>query len=114
MPGSQRMKTSAQIVQTSFKVRIPWADYERRCQQVAEHIAAVPGLIWKGWVVSEARSEAGGVYLFESKESSEAFLEGPIVSMLENDPAFEELRIKTFDVLEEPSLVTGFRIPAQV
>jgi hypothetical protein len=30
----------------------------------ARAIAAVPGLIWKVWILDEAASELGGVYLF--------------------------------------------------
>jgi hypothetical protein len=106
------MTTNAQIIQSSFKLRISSADYEQICRQVAEHIAEVPGLVWKAWILNEARQEAGGVYLFESKEAADAFLEGPVISQLENNPSFADVRIKTFDLLTEPSAVTGLCVAA--
>lgn len=105
------MSTSAWIAETSFKVRIPWSEYERLCGQAAEQISTIPGLVWKAWVMSEARQEAGGVYLFENKEALDEFLGGPIVSYLENNPAFEDVQIKTFKVMERLSMMTRFSVP---
>jgi len=102
------MKMNAQVIQTSFKVRISWPDYERHCQHVAEHIAAVPGLLWKAWIINEARKEGGGIYLFESVAAADSFLNGPIVSQIETNPAFEDVRIRSYDLLDEPSAVTRF------
>jgi len=102
------MKMNAQVIQTSFKVRIAWPDYERLCQKVAEHIAAVPGLLWKAWIINEARKEGGGIYLFENAAAADSFLDSPIVSQLEANPAFEDVRIKSYNLLDEPSTVTRF------
>jgi hypothetical protein len=96
------------MVLTHFKLAIPQADYKCLCEQIAGQIAAVPGLVWKAWVFNEARNEAGGIYLFESANAVEAFLDGPIVTDLENHPALTDLRVKTFDVLDVPSKVTRF------
>src|SRR5687768_9002038 len=102
------MKTNAWIVETNLKVRISWSEYERLCQNIAEYIAAIPGLVWKVWVGSKARQEAGGVYLFQSRESMDAFLGSPFISQLESNPAFEDVQIKTFEVMEGLSAVTRF------
>ena len=99
---------NAQVIQTSFKVRIAWPEYERICQKVAEHIAAIPGLVWKAWVINEVRKEGGGIYLFESAAAADSFLNGPIVSQLETNSAFEDVRIKSYDLLDAPSAVTRF------
>jgi hypothetical protein len=106
------MKMSPQVVHTSFKVRISWPDFEHGCRDVAHHIANVPGLVWKAWIVNASRGEAGGVYLFESVEATDAFLNGPLVAQLEQNPAFEEVRIRRYDLLEEPSAMTRFAVPA--
>ena len=102
------------MVLTHFKLAVPHGDYKRQCDQVAEQIASVPGLVWKAWVFNEARNEAGGIYLFESANAVEAFLAGPIVTHLENHPALTDVRIKTFDVLDSPSKVTRFYSPEAV
>ena len=39
----------------------------------ARAIAAVPGLIWKVWVLDEVASELGGVYLFAGHGSKAQF-----------------------------------------
>ena len=98
---------------TSFKLRISRAEYEPLCQEVAAQIASVPGLLWKAWIFHDGRNEAGGVYLFQSEAALEAFVSGPIISQLENHPAFEAVRIKTFDVMEEPSALTHFDVSGQ-
>jgi hypothetical protein len=100
------------ILQTSFKVRIPRDDYETLCAQIARQIAAVPGLLWKAWVFDETRSEAGGVYLFESKHALRAFVDGPIIANLRTNPAFENVKLRTLELLGMPSVITRFPVPA--
>ncbi len=102
------MNSEARLVCTNFRVKIAWPDYERLCVEVAEQIAAIPGLIWKAWVVNETRQEGGGIYLFDSEETAANFLQGPIIAHLENHPAFEDVRIKSLSLLAEPSRLTYF------
>lgn len=52
----------------------------------AKAIAAVPGLIWKVWVLDEAAAELGGVYLFASRGHAQAYVDGPILEHLRRDP----------------------------
>ena len=99
---------NASILQTSFKVRIPRDDYEEFCEDIARQIAVVPGLLWKAWVFNETRHEAGGMYLFENKCALGAFVEGPIVAQLKSNPAFEDIRLSTLELLESPSAITRF------
>ncbi|MFV0433813.1 MAG: monooxygenase [Leucobacter sp.] len=42
---------------------------------LAEHIANEEGLRWKVWTESEARSVAGGVYLFETEADANRYVE---------------------------------------
>ena len=101
---------NASILQTSFKVRIPRDAYEELCEEIAQQIACVPGLLWKAWVFNEARNEAGGMYLFESKCALRAFVDGPIVAQLKSNPAFGDVRLSTLELLETPSAVTRFPV----
>jgi hypothetical protein len=52
----------------------------------AQAIAALPGLIWKVWILDEAASELGGVYLFASRAQAQAYVDGPILEHLRHDP----------------------------
>jgi hypothetical protein len=52
----------------------------------ARAIAAVPGLIWKVWILDEAAAELGGVYLFASRAQAQAYVDGPILEHLRHDP----------------------------
>jgi hypothetical protein len=62
----------------------------------------VPGLISNAWIFNESRSECGGIYLFESREAMRAFVDGPIIANVRNNPALEHLTLRTLDVLENP------------
>jgi putative monooxygenase ydhR len=69
-------------------------------------IAQVPGLRWKIWLVNEAESHGGGIYLFDDEGSARAYLNGPIVAALKSSPVLSELTVNSFSVLEEPTAVT--------
>jgi hypothetical protein len=63
----------------------------------ARAIAAVPGLIWKVWVVDEAASELGGVYLFASRAEAQAYVEGPILEHLRHAPNVVRVETRLWD-----------------
>ena len=73
---------------------------------LAEAIAAVDGVRWKVWIIDEAGSEAGGVYLFEDDAKLKAYLEGPIVAQVASHPALSDFVIKQFDVMPDQTAVT--------
>ena len=51
--------------------------------------------------MNENSQEAGGIYLFENDNSLQAFLDGPIVASLRENPELTRLSIKPFNVLEK-------------
>jgi hypothetical protein len=73
---------------------------------LAEPIAAVDGLRWKVWLMNEAESEAGGIYLFDDAASVQAYLEGSIVAQVTSHPALSEFSVKQFDVMDGVTAVT--------
>lgn len=95
-----------QILQVNAKFSIPRADLATAWLGAAQPIADTPGLVWKVWLMNETESEAGGIYLFESKDAVEAYLAGPIVAALKASPVISNISAKVFDVLEEHSAVT--------
>ena len=66
----------------------------------------VPGLLWKVWILDEERGRGGGVYLFADRVAATAYLEGPIVSRLRENPAVADVEVSLFDVLDGPSVIT--------
>src|SRR5690554_3223261 len=97
---------SQKILQINFNFSVPAADLAKAFAPLAQPIADSPGLRWKIWLLNEAESECGGHYLFEDPDSLRDYVAGPIISGVKTNPALSNLSIKTFDVLEEPSLVT--------
>src|SRR5262245_16651506 len=71
---------SAKILQINYKLTGPRVEYESENLPYAQPIADIPGLRWKVWIINEAQSEAGGIYLFESDAAVQAFVDGPIIA----------------------------------
>jgi len=94
---------SAKILQINFKLIGSRAEYEKENLPYGQPIADVPGLCWKVWIINEAQSETGGIYLFESDDAVQAFMDGPIIAEMKSDPT---LSIKTFDVIDELTAIT--------
>ncbi len=63
----------------------------------ARAIASVPGLIWKVWILEEAASELGGVYLFASRAEAQAYVDGPILEHLRHDPRVVRVEHRIWD-----------------
>jgi len=94
------------ILQINFKFNMSERDYERALAPLAGDIAAVPGLLWKVWLMNEEEGEAGGIYLFKDGASLEAYLNGPIVAGVCAHPALSGFSVKRFDVMEDLTAVT--------
>lgn len=91
------------LVQINYAFSGPRAAFEEENLPYAEPIAATPGLRWKIWIINEEQEEAGGIYLFDDEAAVQAFLAGPIIAEMKDDPT---LSIKVFDVMEEHTAVT--------
>jgi hypothetical protein len=94
---------SAKILQINYKLNGPRAEYEKENLPYAQPIADIPGLRWKVWIINEAQSEAGGIYLFDDDAAVQAFVDGPIIAEMKGDPT---LSIKAFDVIVELTSIT--------
>jgi Putative mono-oxygenase ydhR len=91
------------ILQINYKLNGPRAEYERENLPYAQPIADLPGLRWKVWIINEAQSEAGGIYLFDTASAAQDFLDGPIIAEMKGDPT---LSIKAFDVIADLTATT--------
>ena len=94
---------SGKILQINYKLSGPRAEYEKENLPYAQPIADIPGLRWKVWIINEAQSEAGGIYLFADDAAARSFVDGPIIAEMKDDPT---LSIKAFDVIAELTTIT--------
>ena len=97
---------SQKILQINFKFNVPRTDYEQAVTPLAQPVSEVPGMLWKVWLMNEAESEAGGIYLFDEGASLQNYLDGPIVAGIVSHPALSEFSVKVFDVLGSLSKIT--------
>jgi hypothetical protein len=97
---------AAHIVQINFKYDLTRSEYEQAADQLAGFFAELSGLRWKVWILNEAESEAGGVYLFEDQDSMQSFLTGPLAAQVQGHPALRDFSVKTFEVMAGPTATT--------
>ena len=97
---------SSRILQINFKYSVSGDDYKQAVAPLAADIAAVTGLRWKVWIINEADSEAGGIYLFDDEASVQAYLEGPIVAGVVSNPVLSDFSVKQFEAMEDVSVIT--------
>ncbi len=95
-----------QILQINFNFSGSANDLGKEFAPFAEPIARVPGLLWKVWLMDEARKESGGIYLFEDPASAQRYLEGEIISAVKQHPKLSNISAKTFGIIEPFSRVT--------
>ncbi len=97
---------SKKLLQLNFKFSVTGDEYTQAVSPLAEKYAAVPGLRWKVWIINEAESEAGGIYLFDNETSLNALMESPLTKQVTSHPALSDFNVKIFDVMDEITAVT--------
>jgi hypothetical protein len=95
------------ILQITFNLNVPVAEYQKMVDSIARAFVDVPGLRWKVWLLNPAAQEAGGVYLFDSQESLEAYLNGPLVAKLRGLTSIRTISMKQFEVMAEATALTS-------
>ena len=64
------------LLQVDFDYQGPFGEVMNDAlKELAATINNEPGMIWKLWTENEKTQQAGGVYLFESEETAQAYLE---------------------------------------
>jgi len=100
------------ILQINFNFNVPAAEYQKMADSVAHAFVDVPGLKWKIWLLNPAYQEAGGVYLFDSQASLDAYLNGPLVAQLRGLPFVQNISMKQFETMTEATALTRGPIEA--
>jgi hypothetical protein len=97
---------STKILQLNFKFSVTGDEYTSAVSPLAEDFAQLSGLRWKIWMLNEAESEAGGIYLFDDEASLKAYLEGPLAAQVTSHPALSDFSVKLFDVMDDVTAIT--------
>src|SRR4051795_4790711 len=96
---------SKTILQINYKINASRTDHTALVTPMAEPIASSPGLLWKIWLMNEADHEAGGIYLFESSEAAQGFLNSAGVKEFAAHPMISNVNAKMFEPDEALSKV---------
>lgn len=68
--------TMAYLLQVDFKMNGPFGDeMAEGFSELAKSINEEDGFIWKIWTENPETNEAGGIYMFETKETAEKYLD---------------------------------------
>jgi len=97
---------SESILLIEFNYSFSKEEYEEAATQLAPLFAELTGLRWKIWIMNEAESLAGGIYMFEDEDSVQDYLNGPLAAQVKSHPSLSNLTAKVFQVMAEPSAVT--------
>ena len=62
-------------------------EYETVCNELAEAFAALPGLVSKHWLADEKNNTYGGVYIWETREAYDAFVNSELFAGVGANPA---------------------------
>ena len=82
------------------------AEYEAVCDELAGAFAPLPGLISKHLLADEENNTYGGVYIWETRDVYEAYLNSELFAGVGANPALVNIVSKDFDVIEGPTRVT--------
>lgn len=66
----------AYVLQVDFEMNGPFGDEMAEAfSDIARSINEEKGFIWKVWTESPETNEAGGIYIFQTKETAEDYLD---------------------------------------
>ena len=97
---------SKTVLQVNYKFTENADNITAMNTRIADSLAAVPGLIWKIWLVNEENHEAGGICLFENREAAEEFKYSLELTGFLEHPSISVASVKLFQPVETLPVVT--------
>jgi quinol monooxygenase YgiN len=94
-----------QIVNFNLK-DISEEDYRRHCEAIASAFANLPGLVSKIWLADPDTNTYGGVYVWQDLQAMEGYAETDLYKGMLANPHFDDITVRDFAVLENPTRVT--------
>lgn len=83
------------------------AEYRDHVTTVAPAFTAWPGLLAKVWIADDDDTTFGGIYLFADRGSADGARDTDLYRAMATNPAFADLSVREFDVLDEPTAITA-------
>ena len=93
-------------VEVHYQVAGSLDAYRTRAAAAAPHLAGSPGLVWKLWLLDEPTGEAAGIYLFADSAAARAFVAGPMLDALRQNPGISDVRARVLPVVVDLSRAT--------
>jgi hypothetical protein len=59
------------------------------------------------WIADDEAATYGGIYLFADRESADRSRDTDLFRSMATNPVFADLSVREFDVLDEPTSITG-------
>ncbi len=95
------------VLEVDFTYDFATADeYIAAVSPMAEQWTAVPGLLWKTWILNPETKRAGAVYLFESAEARQAYLDSELAAAVASHPALSDFRVAPYTIMAAETLIT--------
>jgi hypothetical protein len=83
------------------------AQYRDHAATVAPAFTTWPGLLAKVWIADDDAGTYGGVYLFADRASADRTRDTGLYRSMTTNPAFADLSVREFDVLDAPTAITA-------
>mgnify|MGYP001216977913 CR=1 FL=1 len=76
------------------------SEYEAAACELTTAFSEIPGLKRKHWLANEDNNTFGGVYIFDTKESHDAFVESELYAGVRGNPSFSNFSGKSFENID--------------
>lgn len=100
----RKSKMHVQVI--NFSLAISHDEFAQGAVDLAPIFAELPGLISKHWLGNPETGIYGGVYLWESREACEAYINGEVFAAVRDNEHHIDVVSKDFPILEEPTKIT--------
>lgn len=67
----------------------------------------IPGLQWKIFTKDPSQKQSCGIYLFDTLESANAYVQGERVQQMKDSPDLRNISVRVSQVLEQASILAG-------
>ena len=106
-PADAKIENPGVVLEVTYTYDFASADeYTAAVSPLAEKWNAVPGLIWKTWKLNGDTKRAGAVYLFESAEARQAYLDSDLGQAVATQPHFSDFDVAMYNVMADETAIT--------
>jgi len=102
------------ILEVDFTYNVAADEFRELAAGMAPAFLEVEGLVWKSWIIDEAASRGGGVYLFTDAAARQAYLAGELFAAVQSHPALSDFRVQQYAIMAAESLVTHAPVGAEI